>query len=132
MDKLKNRYKDLENFKICVNIAKNHFNGGEYINVIMPKYTHLGRITREEATKICEEEKLSRKKNNSLVGQVKLMFTRVYKVDYVNDYSTMLEVMDILNQDYVDEDDFEYVLANAEEIYNSFYEQENENFGLEQ
>ena len=127
MEKIKNHYSDLKHFKTSVIIARNHFNGGEFINVVVPKYTHPNGITREEARKLYEEEMISRKKNNSIVGQIKTFVTRVFKVDYANDYKTIQEIMDILEQDFVDVEDFEYVLANAEVLYNSFYEKNNEN-----
>jgi len=126
MEKLKNRYKDLQHFKTSVMIARNHFNGGEYINVLYPRYTHPEGITRERAKTLYEEEMISRKENYGKVSQIKSCATKTYRVDYANDYKTILEVIDILGQDYVDEEDFEYVLENAEDIYLSFYKQKHD------
>jgi len=127
MEKIKNHYKDLEHFKTSVTIARNHFNGGEYINVIFPRYTHPEGITRARAKTLYEEEMISRKKNNSDVGQIKTSVTRVFKVDYANDYQTILEVMDMLGIDYIDENYLEYVLRHAEIFYNTYFEQQSEN-----
>jgi len=126
MDKLENHYRDLEHFKTCVNIARNHFTGGKYINALYPRYTHLEGITRERAKTIYEEEMISRKENYIKVGQIKSCATKTYRVDYANEYQTILDVMDILGSDYVDENYMEYVLKHAEIFYDTYSQQLNE------
>lgn len=118
-----NYYKDYSTFVKHIKVVRGFFKDGEWIGVEQnPKFTHANGVTRAEATKLYNEEVLRRKKRlsrNKIISKILDKLKPYSLLEHVEVYKTILLFMDILEKDFIDDKDLDYVLSNSEYFYNN-------------
>ncbi len=115
--------KDKKVYEFLKNIenTRGHFKDGEWIGVANPKNIHIEGITRQQAELLYKEECKKRKKYTSLIGRLMGAITKSPQIVLDNCYKTILELMDILHQDFIDDKDLDKILVDVESFYNKHY-----------
>ena len=91
------------------------------MEIAKPKHVHEEGITRKEAELLYEKELKRREWYDSLPGRIASAITKRSIMTLDDGYKSIINLMDILQMDFVNDKDLDNVLSDSETFYHTSY-----------
>lgn len=113
--------KEFNQFMKHIEFMRGYFKDGEWVEIAKPKHIHEEGITRKEAELLYEKECRRKDKSDSLPGRIMSAITQRPLMTFDEEYKSLLDLMDILQKDFIDDKDLDNVLSDSESFYHTSY-----------
>ena len=113
--------KEFNQFMKHIEFMRGYFKDGEWVEIAKPKHIHEEGITRKEAELLYEKELKRREWYDSLPGRIASAITKRTIMTLDDGYKSIINLMDILQMDFVNDKDLDNVLSDSESFYHTSY-----------
>ena len=113
--------KEFNQFMKHIEFMRGYFKDGEWVEIAKPKHIHEEGITRKEAELLYEKELKRREWYDSLPGRIASAITKRSIMTLDDGYKSIINLMDILQMDFVNDKDLDNVLSDSESFYHTSY-----------
>lgn len=113
--------KEFKQFMKHIEFMRGYFKDGEWVEIANPKHVHEEGITRKEAELLYEKELKRREWYDSLPGRIASAITKRAIMTLDNGYKSIINLMDILQVDFVNDKDLDNILSDSQTFYHTSY-----------